>query len=453
MSASASANVPQPPHQAAARPAGNMTGWRRHYLLLVLLLVYGMSMIDRQIMGVLIQPIKQEMGVSDSAMGLLTGLAFALFYSILTVPFGRVADRTNRRNLVAWCCGAWSIATGLCGMAVGFWSLTAARVAVAVGEAGGTAASTSMIADAYPPEQRSRAMSVFSLGPHLGSLIGLGVGAWIAQHYGWRTAFLWLGLPGIAVALLLRLTCREPLRGAQEARPVAQAAVEKFGDVIAALRKSRAFVGLGLAGMLMAFSGYAIGMWNTAFLVRSHGLPLRDAGALMGFLGGPAAIAGALLAGWMTDLMARRDARWQIGVPIAGILVSIPLGLAFYLNDSLEKWQIAGVQIPHAIGYYGLFAMFSSFWAAPAFAALANVIASSRLATALSIYNLLITSVGGGLGPLTVGLLSDAFMARAGNESLRWALACVLAVYVLGALVYVWSIKPYGAHMNARKIA
>lgn len=212
MSASAATRVSQAA-SAHRQPLGNVTGWRRHYLLLVLLLVYGVSMIDRQIMGVLIQPIKQEMGVSDSAMGLLTGLAFALFYSILAVPFGRLADRCNRRNLIAWCCAGWSMATGLCGMAMGFWSLTAARVGVAVGEAGSTAASTTMIADVYPPEQRSRAMSVFSLGPHLGSLVGLGVGAWIAQHYGWRSAFLWLALPGVLVALLLRLTCREPERG------------------------------------------------------------------------------------------------------------------------------------------------------------------------------------------------------------------------------------------------
>ena len=452
MSASAAANVSQA-SLAKARPVSNVTGWRRHYLLFVLLLVYGMSMIDRQIMGVLIQPIKQEMGVSDSAMGLLTGLAFALFYSILAVPFGRFADRTNRRNLIAWCCAGWSIATGLCGMAVGFWSLTAARVGVAVGEAGSTAASTTMIADVYPPEQRSRAMSVFSLGPHLGSLVGLGVGAWIAQHYGWRAAFLWLAVPGVLIALVLRLTCREPVRGAQEGRAVAQVAAEKFSEVMAALVRNKAFVGLGLASMLMAYAGYAIGMWNTAFLVRSHGLQLKDAGAIMGFIGGPGAIFGALLSGWVTDVMAKRNVRWQVGVPILGTLISIPLGLAFYLDTSTEHWTLAGLQIPHAIGYYGLFSIFSSFWAAPVFAALTNVIASTRLATSLSIYNLLLTAVGGGLGPLTVGLLSDAFTAQAGNESLRWALICMLAFYAVAVLIYIWTIKPYASMVTAKKIA
>lgn len=456
MSASAAAQVPQslpPAASVQASPTSNVTGWRRHYLLFVLLLVYGMSMIDRQIMGVLIEPIKAEMGVSDSAMGLLTGLAFALFYSILAVPFGCFADRTNRRNLIAWCCGGWSIATGLCGLALGFWSLTAARVGVAVGEAGSTAASTTMIADVYPPEQRSRAMSVFSLGPHLGSLVGLGVGAWIAQHYGWRAAFLWLAVPGVLIALVLRLTCREPVRGAQEGRVMVQAVTEKFSVMMAALLRNKAFIGLGLAGMLMAFSGYAIGMWNTAFLVRSHGLQLKEAGAIMGFIGGPAAIAGALLSGWITDVMARRDTRWQVGVPLLGTLISIPLGLAFYLNTSVQSWELAGLKIPHAVGYYGVFAIFSSFWAAPAFAALTNVIAATRLATSLSIYNLLLTAVGGGLGPLTVGLLSDVFTVQAAQESLRWALVCMLAFYGVAVLIYGWVIRPYAAQVNAKNIA
>ena len=451
MSASAAVNVPQA-KPSNAQPVNQVVGWRRHYLLLVLLLVYGMSMIDRQIMGVLIEPIKKEMGVSDGAMGLLTGLAFALFYSILAVPFGRFADRTNRRNLIAWCCGGWSIATGLCGMAVGFWTLAAARVGVAVGEAGSSAASTTMIADVYPPEQRSRAMSVFSLGPHLGSLVGLGVGAWIAQHYGWRAAFLWLAVPGVLIALMLRLTCREPLRGAQQGKLV-QAAPEKLSDVMATLMRNKPFVGLALAGMLMAFSGYAIGMWNTAFLVRSHGLQLREAGAIMGFIGGPAAIFGALLSGWLTDLMTKRDKRWQIGIPLLGTLISLPLGLAFYLSTSTQTWLFAGVNVPYAVVFYSVFAIFSSFWAAPVFAALTNVISVTRLATALSVYNLLLTAVGGGLGPLTVGLLSDAFSANAGKDSLRWALICMLGFYLIAALIYARVIKHYVAHITSKNIA
>ena len=156
-------------------------GWRSHYALLILLFVYTMSVIDRQIMSILIEPIKQEFGVSDTVMGLLTGLAFALFYSTLAIPFGRHADRANRRNFVAYCCAAWSVMTALCGMATGFWTLALARMGVAVGEAGGGAPSMSMIADHYPPQQRGRTMSIYMLGPQLGILFGLTLGGWVAQ--------------------------------------------------------------------------------------------------------------------------------------------------------------------------------------------------------------------------------------------------------------------------------
>lgn len=472
MQASPSAATPQPPlaHSstaavhAAQGPVDtpvSVQGWRRHYMLLVLLFVYAMSMIDRQIMGVLIQPIKEEMGVSDTAMGLLTGLAFALFYSILAVPFGRYADRSNRRNLVAWCCMGWSVATGLCGMAVGYWSLAAARVAVAVGEAGGTAPSVSMIADTYPPRQRSRAMSIFMLAPHLGILFGLGLGAWIAQHYGWRSAFLWMALPGVVAALLLRFTCAEPLRGAQEkavavaqqASSAAGAAAERFGDVMRSLRQNRAFVTITLGASLMAFAGYAVGMWTTAFLVRSHGLQLKDAGALMGLVGGVSAISGAIFSGWLTDYMARRHSGWQLGVPALGTLLAVPFGCMFYMAESGAFWQLGSMQVPHSMLYFLGFSVCSTFWAAPAYAALTNVLAAKRLATALAVYNLMLTAVGGGLGPFAVGVISDALTPRYGTESLRWALVCMLVFYVLAALVFTIAIKSYVRHMRAAEVA
>lgn len=173
-------------------------GLRSHYTLLVLLFVYTMSFIDRQIMGILIQPIKEEFQVSDTAMGLLSGLTFALFYSVLAIPFGRYADRANRRNFVAYCCAAWSAMTALCGMATGYWSLALARVGVAVGEAGGTAPSLSMIADHYPPERRGRAMGVYWLGPQLGILFGLTLGAGLLStmagvlpSFGWPFLEFW----------------------------------------------------------------------------------------------------------------------------------------------------------------------------------------------------------------------------------------------------------------------
>ena len=421
-------------------------GWRSHYALLVLLFVYTMSFIDRQIMGILVEPIKQEFGVSDTAMGLLTGLAFAVFYSALAIPFGRYADRSNRRNFVAYCCAAWSVMTALCGMATGFWSLALARMGVAVGEAGGGPPSISMIADHYPQQQRGRAMSVYMLGPQLGILLGLAGGGWIAQHYGWRTAFLVMSVPGVLAAILLRFTTVEPRRGTWEtvAGVATAPATESLGMVLRDLWASRPFVRITVAVTLMSFIGYGIGIWTPAFLVRSHGMTLQGAGAVMGIVGGLAAVSGALTSGWLSDALAKRDPRWRLGVPLLGCLLTLPSGLAFYLMPAGDAWMISGFAMPRAIGFYLLFGFTAVWWTAPVYAMLAGLIVPHRRATGLAMFNLVITLIGGGLGPLAVGMLSDLLVPHFGNEALRWALAAGTAGgFLLGSLAFAMALRAY----------
>ena len=421
-------------------------GWRSHYALLVLLFVYTMSFIDRQIMGILVEPIKQEFGVSDTAMGLLTGLAFAVFYSALAIPFGRYADRSNRRNFVAYCCAAWSVMTALCGMATGFWSLALARMGVAVGEAGGGPPSISMIADHYPQQQRGRAMSVYMLGPQLGILLGLAGGGWIAQHYGWRTAFLVMSVPGVLAAILLRFTTVEPRRGTWEtvAGVATAPATESLGMVLRDLWASRPFVRITVAVTLMSFIGYGIGIWTPAFLVRSHGMTLQGAGAVMGIVGGLAAVSGALTSGWLSDALAKRDPRWRLGVPLLGCLLTLPSGLAFYLMPAGDAWMISGFALPRAIGFYLLFGFTAVWWTAPVYAMLAGLIVPHRRATGLAMFNLVITLIGGGLGPLAVGMLSDLLVPHFGNEALRWALAAGTAGgFLLGSLAFAMALRAY----------
>ena len=423
-------------------------GWRSHYALLVLLFVYTMSFIDRQIMGILVQPIKQEFGVSDTAMGVLTGLAFALFYSALAIPFGRYADRANRRNFVAYCCAAWSAMTALCGMATGFWTLALARVGVAVGEAGGGAPSLSMVADHYPPQQRGRAMSVYMLGPQLGILFGLTLGGWIAQHHGWRTAFIWMSIPGVLAALLLRFTAVEPQRGRWDApgSVPAGAAAEPLGLLLRDLWASRAFVRITLACLLMGFTGYGIGIWTPAFLVRSHGMSLQGAGIVMGLVGGTFAALGALTSGWLSDKLGRRDARWRLGVPMLGCLLTLPSGLAFFMMPAGNAWQIGGMLVPHALAFYLLFGFTAVWWTAPVYSVLAELIPPHRRSSGMAIFNLGITMLGGGLGPLLVGALSDLLVPQFGNEALRWALASTTGVcFLLGTLAFAWAIQPYAS--------
>lgn len=427
-------------------------GWRSHYTLLVLLFVYTMSFIDRQILGILIEPIKQEFQVSDTAMGVLGGVTFALFYSALAIPFGRYADRANRRNFVGYCCAAWSVMTALCGMATGFWTLALARVGVAVGEAGGTAPAISMIADHYPPQQRGRAMSIYTLGPQLGILVGLTLGGWIAQHYGWRMAFVCMSVPGVLAALLLRFTAVEPRRGNWDAGAslAAAAPAEPLRAIVRDLGASRAFMRISLACIMMGFTGYGIGIWTPAFLVRSHGMTLQGAGIVMGLMGGIAAALGALTSGWLSDRLASRDPRWRLGVPVLGCLLSVPSGLAFYMMPAGESWQLGSMLVPHAVGFYVLFGFTAVWWAAPVYAVLAELIAPHRRSTGVALFNLGLTMLGGGLGPLLVGMLSDSLVPQFGNEALRWALVFTTgSCFLLGMLAFAWALKPYAAERLA----
>jgi MFS family permease len=423
-------------------------GWRSHYTLFLLLFVYTMSFIDRQIMGILMEPIKQEFDVSDTAMGALSGLTFALFYSALAIPFGRFADRTNRRNFVAYCCAAWSAMTALCGMAVGFWSLALARVGVAVGEAGGGPPSISMIADHYPPQQRGRAMGVYLLGPQLGILLGLTTGGWIAQHYGWRSAFIWMALPGLLAAFLLRFSGVEPRRGhwqTDATRQETPPAVEPIVSMVRDLWSSASFKRITLGAILMGFAGYGIGIWTPAFLVRSHGMTLQGAGIVMGLLGGFAAALGSLFSGWLCDKLTRRDVRWRLGVPALGCLLALPLGVAFFLMPAGQNWQVGTLLIPHAIGFYLLFGFTAVWWAAPVYASMSDLIAPHRRASGLAVFNLGLIMFGGGIGPVAIGLLSDYLVPVFGNEALRWSLAASTGIcFAIGTCYFLWAVKPYG---------
>jgi MFS family permease len=444
-----------PAASAATAPAalpGAAYGARSHWTLLVLLLVYTMAFIDRQILGLLVQPIKQEFGVSDTAMGILGGLSFALFYSLLGIPFGRHADRANRRNFVAWCCAAWSGMTALCGLATGYWTLFLARVGVAVGEAGCTAPSVSMVADHYPPRQRGRAMGVYWLGPQLGILLGLTIGGWIAHHHGWRAAFLSMSIPGVLGALLLRLSTVEPLRGRWEQGAADSVAPprEPLAALVRDLWASRAFRWTTLAGLTMGFAGYGIGLWMPAFLVRSHGMTLQGAGIVMGLLGGAAAMLGSLSGGWLSDRLGQRDARWRLGVPLVGCVLSVPAALAFFAWPAGTGWALGDIAVPRAVGIYLLFGVFAVWWTAPVYAVLAELVAPHRRVTAMAIFNLGMTMIGGGLGPLLTGALSDLLAPSLGQEALRWALAASSGgCYALGALAFVLALRAYARERAA----
>lgn len=393
------------------------------YTLFVLALVYSLNYIDRQLVVILQEPIKLELGLADWQLGLLSGIAFAAFYTVLGVPIARAADRGNRRNIIAVAIAVWSLMTAVCGLAQSYWQLFLARIGVGVGEAGCSPPAHSMISDLYPPTQRATAMSAYNLGVYLGVLIGFLAGGWLNEWFGWRMAFLIIGLPGVAIALLVRLTVPEPARdfrsGAAPAPPLA--------EVFKVLWTRPAFRHLALAAGLHAFVGYGVGNWVPSFFIRSHGL---TTGELANWLGPIAAVSGALGAiggGYVTDLLSRRDARWSAWLPAIAILASVPFSIAVYLIDDFRVALLVSV-IPVVLG---------ATYLGPTLALTHGFVNARMRAVASSVLLLVLNLIGMGLGPWITGLISDLLAPRLGPESLRWALIIVVLVNVWCALHYL----------------
>lgn len=424
--------------------------WRTHLSLALLALVYIFSFIDRQVIAVLIEPIKREFGASDTQMGLLTGLAFGLLYAVLGVPVGRMADRLNRRNIVAVCCGLWSLATCACGLAAQFWQLLLARMSVAIGEAGGMAPSISVVSDLYPKSRRSLAISLFMMGPHFGVLIGLALGGWIAQQYGWRTTFMAFGLPGMVLALLVWWWVQEPRRGAFEqtnaaTAPSTESIWQQVGRLLGLLPFRRLALACGLAGL----AGYGYGVWIPSFLVRTHGLSLAQAGLLFGVASGVGAVVGSLFSGWMSDRLNRADERWQLRLPTIGLLLALPSAWAFILWPEGGHWMVGGLRVPHAVAFAPVFAFFASWWPSLSYSAVSQMVSATERSVAAALLNFSVTLFGNGLGPLITGMLSDLLWPRLGDQALRWALVVLMGLMLPSAL-FMWSaIQSYRDRLKA----
>lgn len=423
--------------------------WRTHYALVVLACIYVFNYIDRQLMAILIEPVKLEFGISDTGIGLLSGVTFAVFYTVFGLPLGRLSDRIGRKPVIAFSCMAWSLMTMLCGLAGNFLTLVLARIGVAVGEAGGTAPSVAMVSDLYPANRRSTALSVLMLGSSLGAIVGLGLGGWIAQHYGWRHAFLLIGAPGILLGLILLLTVRAP-RPQVAPREKIAAAEEGWLQTLVELLRMPSFMWLVLTGGSAAIAGYAIGTWSPSFLIRSHGLNLQEAGFLVGVVGGSGSTIGTLVCGILTDRLARRDVGWQIGVPLLGTLLSIPFALAYFLWPQGIAFHIGSIPVPQAFLFYSAFGFFGVWWATPCLGAITHLFPATRLAQATAIFVMSMTLLGVGLGPLVIGVLSDVFVGTLGGESLRYALAASVSLLVLAAGFLLMALPRYRRQMRAK---
>lgn len=425
--------------------------WRTHLSLALLALVYIFSYIDRQVIAILIEPIKHEFSASDTQMGLLSGLAFGLLYAALGVPVGKLADRYNRRAIVAVCCSLWSVATMACGFAGHFWQLLLARMSVAIGEAGGMAPSISLVSDLYPKKHRSMAISLFMMGPHFGVLIGLALGGWIAQHHGWRATFLSFGLPGMLLAALVWLLVPEPRRGGFDApAPSATgqpAAAESLWTQVRRLLAISAFRRLALACGMAGVAGYGYGVWTPSFLVRTHGLSIAQAGLLFGVASGVGAVAGSLASGWLCDRLVARDVRWQLGLPLLGVLLAIPNAMAFFLWPVGGHWSLGSLLVPQALAFAMAFGFFASWWPSLSYSAVSHMVGASERSVAAALLNFFITLFGVGAGPLVTGMLSDWLTPMFGVQALRWSLISVMLLMLPTAMLLALALKPYRAQL------
>jgi predicted MFS family arabinose efflux permease len=394
----------------------------RVYVLLVLILVYTFNFIDRVIVGILAPPIQADLALTDRELGLLGGFAFALLYTSLGIPIARLADRCSRVWIVAGALAIWSGFTVACGFAQSFLQLFLARVGVGVGEAGGVAPAHSLVCDYFPPEQRARALGVYSFGVPIGSALGVVFGGVIASYVDWRAAFVAVGLAGLVLAPVLRGTVREPLRG-QFDGPAARGEAASFTEVLRTLAGKPSFWGISLGASCASIMGYGLFFWLPSFFVRSHALTLVQVSLWFGaitLLGGVAGIwAGSSLA----DRYGSRSRAAYALVPAVAFLISLPFLFAGALVSSATLSFLA----------FGILYALSLTWLGPVICAVQHLVAPSMRATASAIFLFINNLIGLGAGTLILGAISDAFAARFGADSLRYAMLCGAGFYALSA--------------------
>ena len=425
---------------AEKRPYRPYTAW----VLVLFALVSTFSFVDRIIVQVLVQPIKAELRVSDAKMGLLGGMTFAVLYALLSIPIARLAERKNRVAIISISTALWSLATAVSGFAGNFAHLVLARIGVGVGEAAGSPATTSVIADYFPRQQRASAMAIYGLAVPLGALIGGSVGGFIALHWGWRAAFLVVGIPGVLLALLQWLTIREPARG-QNDPGIDVSRTPPFTAVLRRFRNRPALMNIILGAMVSTVAGYGVNYFLAAYLSRRFGLNYAQAGLLIGLISSIPAAFSFLAGGFLSDWAGRRRAYWYALIPALGSALCAP----FYISAvRADTWVIA-------TAFLSVAAMCQYAYIPAAAAITQNMMEPRMRASATAVTGLLYTLVGQGLGPLLVGALSDHFTRRAFNGDFNWScnadagvvsVACGQATSTgletalsLWALLYLWS--------------
>ncbi len=400
-------------------------------VLALLLLAYIFNFLDRQMLGILAQPIKADLHLSDTEFGAIGGLAFALLYSVLGLPLAILADRTSRIGVIAGSLAVWSAFTALCGTATGFGQLFLYRLGVGVGEAGGVAPSYAVIADHFPAERRARALAIFSLGVPIGLASGILIGAYIAAAIDWRAAFIVMGIAGLLLAPILRFVVGDKKRTAREPG--------NFGSIFRSLARKPAFWLLAFAASCSSLTGYGLALWTPSVLMRSYGLDLRSTGTFLSSLILIGGSAGVLAGGWLADRLGAAERGWYARLPAIAWLITAP---AFAIGLLAPSLWLAWPLLLVANG-------FNILWLGPVVTAVQHLAPPRSRATASASFLFINNLVGLGVGPLLIGGLSDALKSSYGSDSLRYAAVACTAFYLVAALLALLSAR----HLRSSWIA
>ena len=415
---------------AAAGPGATIArpGARAWVVLAILTFVYVLNFLDRQLLSILAKPIQDELGVSDGQLGLIGGLYFAMFYCILAIPVGWLADRTNRVKVLAFSCGLWSAATAACGMASSYPQLALARMAVGVGEAGGVPPSYAIITDYFPPGTRGTALGLFNLGPPIGAAMGVAFGASVAAAYSWRMAFIWVGAVGVVTALGVWCFIREPRKGGLDPAPAqpppqaaAAGAAPGFADTCRSFFANPVLRNMALACGATQFVTYAMLNFTVLLLMREKGMTLEDVAVWYAVVFGVGSAAGMFASGRLIDRLARRSRTAYAYLPAIGLVLAIPFFLGFVWAGS---WQLALVflVLPTGLNY---------FYLSPAVTLVQEEVRPDQRVLSGALLLLVMNLIGLGFGPTYLGLASDFFRATHPDNSLQMAFYTLVPFYLL----------------------
>ena len=407
----------------------------RWYVLALLTLVYTFNFVDRQVVVILQEQIRADLGLMDWQLGLLSGFVFAIFYSVLGLPIAHLSESVGRKRVVAVALAFWSVMTALSGAAQNFTHLLLLRIGVGVGEAGGSPPSHSMISDIFPLRRRALALSIFSMGVYFGYLLAYGFGGWIAEGLGWRMTFVVVGLPGVLLAVLVAFTIKEPPRGLAERQEKPgnpglaeeSLAMPSFRDTLRLLWSRKSFRHIALAGSLQSLAGFGVGNFVPSFVIRAYDMSIAEAGWQLALITGLGGASGMVIAGWLADRLARRGAQWYVLTPAIAMTMTLPLAaLAF---SALTPGTMFLAYIPYVV--------LGAMWLGPAIAVTHSLVGLRQRAVASAALFFFLNMIGLGLGPLLVGTLSDLLRPEFGDANgLRYSMIGTALVVKSWAIVH-----------------